>query len=299
MDQVLSVVWEWLLTVAGATGVLGIVAYLMRDTVARFFAKAVEHRFEKQMETFKAEIRNNEKELDHIRSFLASAQRERDSVIQAKRLEAAETLLRARHSLSQLSMLVEYMKILNGEQILKDADDPKITEFIETIMKPFDVDEKIKAMGSFDKTGAKLYLSDKTLKAFDAYESIIIQATMMMKLYSIPLRDKGNLIKAGSLSKTIIELIPGSKEGFDKFGEGYAYYWTKHFHDEILRLLRHEVSGADDLSRDTKSAERLALDSRQAQINVRLSLKQAGLPDTLIKTDESAAASSVVEKATF
>ena len=63
-------------------------------------------------------------------------------------------------------------------------------------------------------------------------------------------------------------------------------------------MLRHEVSGADDLSRDAKSAEQVALESRQAQINVRLTLQQTGLPDTLIKTDESAAASSVVEKVT-
>lgn len=287
--------WTWLLNLALTSGVLGVIAYLLRDTVAKFLSKSVEQRFETQMEKFKAEIRDNEKELNDIRSFLTSARRERDSAIQAKRLEAAETLLRARHSLSQLSMLVEYMKILNGEQILKDADDPKITEFVETIIKPFDVDEKIKAMGSFDKTGAKLYLSDKALKAFDAYESIIIQATMMMKLYSIPLRDKGNLINAGSLSKTIIELVPGSKEGFDKFGEGCAYYWAKYFHDEILRLLRHEVTGADDLSRDTKSAEQVALEARQAQINVRSTLQQKGLPDTLIKADESAA-SSVIEK---
>ena len=227
-------VWTWLLNLVLTSGVLGVIAYLLRDTVAKFLSKAVEQRFEKQMETFKAEIRDNEKELDHIRSFLTSARRERDSAIQAKRLEAAETLLRARHSLSQLSMLVEYMKILNGEQILKDGNDPKITEFIETIMKPFDVNEKIKALGTFDKTGAKLYLSDKILKVYDAYESIILQATMMMKLYSIQLRDKGKLIKAGCLSKTIIELVPGSKEGFDQFGEEYAYYWTKYFHDEIL-----------------------------------------------------------------
>lgn len=290
-------IWPWLLNLVLTSGVLGVIAYLLRDTVAKFLSKAVEQRFEKQMETFKAEIRDNEKELDHIRSFLTSARRERDSALQAKRFEAAETLLRARHSLSQLSMLVEYMKILNGAQILKDGDDPKITEFIEALVKPFEVEEKIKTLGQLDKTIARLYLSEKALQVFDAYESIILQAAMMMKLYSIPLRDKGDLMKAGTLSKTIMELVPGSKEGFDKFGEGYAYYWTKYFHDEILRLLRLEVSGMDDVGRDAESAQRLALESRQAQLNVRSTLQQKGLPDTLIKTDDSAAASSVVEKA--
>ncbi|WP_156317415.1 hypothetical protein [Cypionkella psychrotolerans] len=81
---------------------------------------------------------------------------------------------------------------------------------------------------------------------------------------------------------------PSSKEAFDKWGEGYAYYWATYFHDEILRTLRHEVSGSDDMTRDAESVERLALDSRRAQLNIRSSLEQAGLPSSLIKTDESA-----------
>jgi hypothetical protein len=284
--------WNWLLGVVISTGSLGMAAYLMRDTIGSFFAKAVEHRFEKKLETFKAGIRDNEKELDQIRSFLVAARRDRDSAIQAKRLEAAEILLRARQTLSQFSMLVEYMKILNTDQILKDSGDPKIAEFIDTLTKPFDIEEKIKILGKIDKTVPRLYLSEKSLKAFDTYESIILQAAMMMKLFSIPLRDKGNLIKSGNLSKTIIELVPNSKDGFDRWGEGYAYYWSTYFHDEILRALRHEVSGADDMARDAVSVERLALDSRRAQINIRSSLEQVGLPDNLIKLDESAAASS-------
>lgn len=288
----MSEFWEWLLGVLTTTGAIGTVGYLFRDTLTQFFTKAIEHRFEKRLETFKGELRDNEKELEQIRSFLTSARRDRDSALQAKRLEAAETLLRARHSLSQMSMLVEYMKILNGEKILEDGDNPKITGFIETIMKPFNVDDKIKEINTFDETGARLYLSDKTLKAFEAYKSIIIQATMMMKIYSIPLRDRAGLMNVGELSKMIIEIVPTSKEGFEKFGEGYAYYWTKYFHDEILRLLRQEVSGAEDLTRDARSVEQLALETRQAQINVRSALAQKGLPDTLIKTDENAAASS-------
>lgn len=279
----------WLFNLVSAAGVVAAVAYLLRDTVAKFLSKAVEQRFEKQMETFKAEIRDNERELDHIRSFLTSARRERDSAIQSKRLEAAETLLRARHSLSQLSMLVEYMKILNGEKLLED-DDPKIIQFIETIMKPFDVDEKLKQIGAIDMTLPDLYLGERSLKAFSAYKGIIIHAAAMMKMFSLPMRDKDQLINVGGLSKSVMELVPGSKDGFDKWGEGFAYHWTGYFYDDILRSLRHEVAGTDDLSRDAKSIERLALESRQAQNNIRTSLREAGLPDSLIKKDESVSA---------
>ncbi|WP_210254037.1 hypothetical protein [Microvirga arsenatis] len=50
----------------------------------------------------------------------------------------------------------------------------------------------------------------------------------------------------------------------------------------------------DDIARDAKSVQRLALDSRRAQINIRSSLDQIGLPDNLIKLDETPAVSSSV-----
>jgi hypothetical protein len=289
---------NWLLGAVISAGLIGAAGYLLRDTLSQFFAKAVEHRFEKKLEIFKAAIRDNEQELDQIRSFLVSARRDRDSAIQSKRLEAAEILLRSRHALSQLSMLVEYMKILNTEKLLKDNGDPKIFEFIDTLTKPINIDEKLKQHGTIDMTIPRLYLGEKSLKAFDAYQSIVMQATMMIKFFSIPMGDKHKFINAGGLSKMIIELAPISKEGFDKWGEGFAYYWSTYFHDEVLRALRHEVSGADDMTRDAESVERLALDSRRAQINIRSSLKQVGLPDNLINPNEGVEGStSAVEKA--
>lgn len=171
---------EWLLGSLATSGVLAVAGFLFRDTLAKFFSKAIEHRFEKRLEAFKGELRDNEKELEQIRSFLVSARRDHDTALQAKRLEAAEILLQARHGLAQFSMLIEYMKILNTEEILKDADDPKVAEFIQVLVKPFDVEVKVKQLGTVDKTLPRLYLSEQSLKAYDAYESIILSAAMMM-----------------------------------------------------------------------------------------------------------------------
>jgi hypothetical protein len=284
---------EWLVGVVTATGMLATAGYLLRDTLAKFISNAIEHRLEKRLEAFKGELRDNEKELEQIRSFLVTARRDHDAALQAKKLEAAEVLMRARHGLSQFSMLVEYMKILNTEEIIKDAGDPKIAEFIQVLIKPFDVEQKIKQLGTIDKTLPRLYLSEQSLKAFDAYESIILNAAMMMQFFTFPLRDKGTFLKAGTLSRTVIELVPLSKEGFDRFGEGYAYHWTTYFYDQILKSLRHEISGVDDLAKATKSAEILALDSRRAQLNVRSTLEASGLPEKLIKVDEAEASSAV------
>ncbi|MGY6569472.1 MAG: hypothetical protein ACXIVE_10815 [Salinarimonas sp.] len=282
-------IFDCLIGVLATTGIIAAACYLFRDMVAKFFSKAVENRFEKRLEIFKAELRDNERELEQIRAFLVTVSSNHNSALQAKRLEAAENLLRSRDALSQFSMIVEYMKILNTEEILKDAENPKITKFIEMLLKPFGVDEKVRQIGEIDKTLPRLYLSEKTLKSFEAYNMIVMSAVMMMKLLAVPLRDKGDLIKNGMLSKTVIELVPGSKEGFDKFGEAFAYHWATYFYDQILQSLRHEISGVDDLAKATESITNMALDSRRAQLDVRSTLEGVGLPKTLIKSDESAA----------
>ncbi|MFJ5457324.1 hypothetical protein [Pectobacterium sp. CHL-2024] len=276
---------KWILVVATSTGILGFTAYLMRTTLSRFFTKSVEYQFEKKFEKFKADIRYNEKELEQIRSFLVSARRERDSALQLKRFEAAEILIRARQALSEFSPIVEYVKVLNTDEIMKKGDDPKISEFIGTLIKPFNIDEKLKAYRETDRTLPGLYLSERSLKLFETYESIIFHAVMMIKILEIPLRNKSEFIKKGSLSETIIKIIPTSKEGFEKYGEGYVFYWSNYFYTEILNELRNELLGAANMTKDTDAATRLALDSRRAQIEIRSSLQESGLSETLLKPD--------------
>jgi hypothetical protein len=279
----MQVTWEFLLSFIGQFGFVALVGYLLRDAIAKFFSKIVEQRFEKKLEAFRGEMRDNERELDHIRSSLVSLRTGQDTILQSKRLESAETLMRARHLLSQLNMAVEYMKLLNTEEIMSDGDNPKIIEFINALLNPIDIDEKIKSLKEIDKTLPRLYMSEKSLKAFDAYEGIMLGAAFMMKAFSVPLRDKDRFFKQDGLSELIIQQLPNSKESFEQYGEKYAYFLSSHFHNETLRLLRHEVSGVDFLEQATKSIETAALDSRKAHLNVRKNINAVGLSPSLIK----------------
>lgn len=274
---------KWILSVATSTGVITLALYLMRGTLIRIFTKKIEHHFEKKLETFKADIRESEKELEQIRSFIVSSRRDRDVALQVKRFEAAESMMRARKSLSEFSILVEYMKGLNIDEILKKGDDPKIIEFINALLKPLNIDEKISSYSLFDKSHLNLYLSEKTIKVFDAYEMIILHSVTMMRLLSMPLKNKDHLINKGDISKFVIEAAPTSKEGFEKFGEDYALHWANYFYNEILKSLRKELHGAENMERDTESATRLALDSRKAQLTMRSTLDAVGLSDALLK----------------
>lgn len=149
---------KWLLSVISSGLVLSLAVYLMRNTLARFFSRSVEHHFEKKFESFKADIRDKEKELERISAFLLSARRERDAALQSKRLEAAEIVVCSRQILSSLTLVAEYLKGLNINEIMKKGDDPKITQFIEALLSPLNVDEKIQAYNALDRTLPKLYL---------------------------------------------------------------------------------------------------------------------------------------------
>ncbi|CQD76516.1 Uncharacterised protein [Yersinia intermedia] len=280
--------FKWILGVATSTGILCFTAFLMRTTLSRFFTKSVEYQFEKKFEKFKADIRDNEKELEQVRNFLVLARRERDSALQLKRFEAAETMMRARQTLSELAPIVEYVKNLNTDEMMKRGDDPKIAEFIDALIKPFNIDEKLKAYGEIDKTLSRLYLSDRSQKIFEAYENIVLHAVMIIKMLRIPLGNKPELIKKGSLSKIIIEMVPSSKEGIETYGEGHVFYWSNYFYVEILKELRNELLGTANMSRDTEAATRLAVDSRLAHLDIRSSLKEHGLSDTLLRPDANA-----------
>lgn len=273
---------KWVLGVATSAGAIALVVYLTRGTLMRFFTRSVEHHFERKLEAFKSDIRDNEKELEQIRSFLVSARRDRDLALQAKRIEAAESMMLARKALSEFSMLVEYMKRLNTDEILKKGDDPKIIEFINLIIKPINIDEKLKSYGLFDKTLFNLYLGEETIKTFEAYEMIMINAATMMKIFSMPLNKKETIFNKSNMGKVVIEAAPLSKEGFEKFGDEYAYHWSDYFYAEILKALRKELHGTDNMEKDTKSATRLALDSRSAQLIIRKTLDSVGLSDTLL-----------------
>ncbi|MGA1851707.1 hypothetical protein [Sphingobium yanoikuyae] len=280
---------EWVVSAVGSVAITGIVisatVVLMRDTLARYLTKSVEHHFEERLEKFKGDIRANERELEQIRGFLTTAQRERDAAIQTKRLEAAESLLRERQVLSRLSMLVEYMKILNTDKMLDDPGDPKIAEFIKTLLQPLQVDKILEEIKSFDRTLSRLYLSEAAVKTFEAYQTILMSAVTLLKVLSMPLDKKSDLIKRGKLSQTVIELVPGTADGFEKFGEGYAYHWATYLHDEVLRLLRNDILGMDASGKDAASAERLVLESRLAQAKVQMSLRENGLSQGLIRTE--------------
>lgn len=278
-------VLKWCLSVVASAGFIGGIGFIARESLVKLLTKSIEHKFETELEKFKSDIREGEKELEQIRSYISSLRTSRDSVLQSKKFESAENLIAIRKFLSGFTMAVQYMQMLKVDEIIKMGDDQNLNNFMEVITKPLNINQKLEEYSKFNKDAMKLYLNDNTIKAFEIYETIMIYALISLQLLSIPMSRNYNILKGGSLSKKIIEVIPSSKEGFDKFGESYIYYWHDYFYVDVLKKLREELIGEVNMNNDTKSAERLALDFKKAQVNIQKSLRENGLPQNLLNKD--------------
>lgn len=279
---------KWGMGVVASAGFVGGVGFLMRDTLSKLLTKSVEHNFEKKLEKFKSDIRESERELEQMRNYLASTRSSRNSVLQTKKFEAAENLMRIRQFLGGFTVVAQYMQILKIDELMKSGGDPKIDGFIDAITKPLNLQQKMQDYARFDKDITKLYLSERTVRVFEIYETIMLHSVATLQILAFPMPKKQNLLKEGDLSKKIIEFVPSSQSGFEEFGEKYVYYWYDYFYAEILKELKNELIGEGNMTNDTDSAARLALDFKEAQFQVRTSLKKYGLSENLINDDVSA-----------
>lgn len=277
---------KWVLGVITSVGFLSGLGYLLRDTIGRYFSKAVEHRFEKKMEKFKADIRESEKELEQIRGYIYSARSGRDSIIQSKKFEAAENLIKIRQYLYGFNLVCRYLQMIRIDDLYKKSDDENVKSFIHAIVSPLNLDAKFEEYNKFDKDTPKLYLSEKTIKTFEVFEGINMTGAATLKMLEFSSVTQSNLITAESIVKKIVELAPWSNDLFEKHGESYVYYWNEYFYNELLKEIRNDLSGDGNMIKDTEQAAKLAFDFRETQLKLQESLSKFGLPTDLVRTDE-------------
>lgn len=274
---------KWALSTLSASTVIALLMYALRGFFSRYFTKAADHHFDKKLEKFKSEIKEHEATFAQVRTFLSSARRERDSALQLKRFEAAEKLLQLRQFLSEFSMAIEYVKMLNIDEVLKKSDDPKVIDFINILSKPFNIDEKLEEYKAIDKTLPRLYLNDDVMNVFDIYESIIVYAVMTLKFLSLSGLNKARYFEEDALGKKILKIDSSHKKGFEEYGDRYALFLASTYYHEILKMVREELLGSKNLDKDMELATRLAIDTNTAQINMRSAIKKLGISDSIIK----------------
>lgn len=276
---------NWLVDVAASISITALIGYICRNPISRFMTKAVEHRFDKKLEEYKSEIKENEKELEQMRDYLSSVRSGRDSLLQIKKFESAENLIKARRFLNEFSLAVAYMQMFNIEAFFENIDDRNIQDVIDVLIKPLKLDEKSEEYKKFDLDTPRLYLSDKTMKVFDAYSGIVMISVSTLKMLEMKDKDASKIVTCKNAIKNIIDLLPHTKEGFEEHGDSYTFQFHDYFRRELLTEIKNELTGDKTMARDTELAAELALGLRNAQVKVKETIAHYNIPDALINTN--------------
>lgn len=172
--------WGYLLGGVTSASVISAVFFIFRDSLFKAFS----HRLEIKLEEVRGDIRKGEGELTSIRDYIFSRHRDRDLIVQSKKMEAAEVLLKMRDAAYQLSIAVNYIKFLDVDKLATKLTDPNVKDFVDSIYKSLSVDEKLDQIDSSGIGFVSLYLDERIVNLYNVYYLIIFKAAMTFKLLS-------------------------------------------------------------------------------------------------------------------
>ncbi|MDM8056567.1 hypothetical protein [Klebsiella aerogenes] len=276
---------SWFGGVVASVSITGIIGYLWRDSLGRFMTKSVEHRFDKKLEKYKSEIKENERELEQMRGYLSSVRSGRDSLIQIKSFESAETLIKARSYLNEFHLAVTYMQMFKVNELFENIDNPNIQNAIDALIKPLKLDDKVAEYKKIDVDTPRLYLSDKTMKVFDIYSGIVMVSVATLRMLELKDKDASSIVSAKNTVNNILDLLPSSKKGFEEYGDSFIFQFHDHFRRELLAEIKNEITGESNMARDTELAAELALGLRNAKVKVKEAIERYDIPNDLFNNE--------------
>ncbi|HHX4177942.1 TPA: hypothetical protein ACU92A_003322 [Citrobacter braakii] len=273
---------KWSIGVLASSGIIGGAGILFRDALGRFMGRAIEHKFERKIEEFKSEVREGEKELEQIRSYISFARTGRDSILQVKKVEAAEKIINARQFLFRYMIVAKYMQALKVDALIKNKNEDNVRQFIKDIIQPLKLDDMFDEYQNFDVNTPRLYLGEKSIKVFDIYSGIIMCGAGTLRSLEFTVGEESRIMDFELLIDKIVDLMPWSKKGFERYGDNYVFHLHDHFYDEVLNELRNELIGDENIKKDAEVATQLALSFRDSQKKVKESLGKYGISDELV-----------------
>ncbi|EPX2739224.1 hypothetical protein ACWYD0_001896 [Klebsiella aerogenes] len=276
---------SWFGGVVASVSITGIIGYLWRDSLGRFMTKSVEHRFDKKLEKYKSDIKENERELEQMRGYLSSVRSGRDSLIQIKSFESAETLIKARSYLNEFHLAVTYMQMFKVNELFENIDNPNIQNAIDALIKPLKLDDKVAEYKKIDVDTPRLYLSDKTMKVFDIYSGIVMVSVATLRMLELKDKDASSIVSAKNTVNNILDLLPSSKKGFEEYGDSFIFQFHDHFRRELLAEIKNEITGESNMTRDTELAAELALGLRNAKDKVKEAIERYDIPNDLFNNE--------------
>jgi len=217
------------------TGLLAAALWLGRELISTRLTKSVQHKFDKKIESikadlraseerFKAQLREKEAEIAALRSGALTVLASRHAALDKRRLEAVDQLWSSFNALAPAPAIAANMAVINFESAAKEAErDPKVRQFFEMIGQGFD-------MKSLDLTGAanaRPFLSPMVWAVYSAIRAVTFHSVVRLQILNGGL-GSNDFADHKAIEKLVVAALPHYSEYLEKNVQPYtSTYWKR------------------------------------------------------------------------
>ena len=178
---------DWVPAIS-TTALLGFALWLLRSVISTRLAKSVQHEFDSKLEalrtnlhkneeSFKADLRAKETQIEALRSTAMAGLAHRQAALDKRRIEAVDQLWSAVTALASFKGVSALLAVVKFDATAQAAAlNPKIREMFSTIGGSFDPQK----LQSGDASKARPFVSHIAWALFSAYQAILAHSLLKL-----------------------------------------------------------------------------------------------------------------------
>lgn len=254
------------------TSLLVIVLWLLRKIISTYLTNAVRHEYDKKIESirttlrqseesFKAELRAKESQIDALRSGALSGIVNRQATFYERQIVAIEQLWDAVISLAPVKCISASMSSINFKAALKSAStNPEMWKTFCKIGDNFDN----KILQTDNGSKARPFISPLSWALYSAYRAMCHHETLKLFILKSGMDDMGKIesLNAEGVTAMVKAVLPHQTEYMEKYGSRAFYNLFQELESELLHELNNILQGKQS---DKESIERAALILRETE----------------------------------
>lgn len=221
---------DWIPAVS-ITSVFAAVLWLLRSVISTRLRASVQHEFNQEVETlkasfrkseesFKADLRSKETQIDALRAGALAGLASRQAALDARRIVAVDQLWSAVRSLAPAKSVSATMAIVKFEAAAKAAaENPKAREMFAV----FGGQGNLLKLDTGDADKARPFVSEMAWALFSAYQAILSVAMIKMQMLKSGL-DMPDIVDKDRIQRLISVALPHQAEFAAKYDTGAYHY---------------------------------------------------------------------------
>lgn len=254
-------IYDWIPAVS-TTSLLAFAAWLMRSIIATRLTKSVQHEFDSKLEvirtqlrkseeSFKADLRAKEVQIELLRSGAISGLASRQAVLDKRRIEAVDQLWSAVTELAPAKAASVWMAVIKFDAAAKEAaKNPQFRQIFEAVGSGLD----LKKLGSTGASKIRPFVSEISWAIFSAYQAILLFAVTRLHMLKSGL-DVPDVLDTSAITKLIQAALPHRAAYLEKYGVAGYHYLADELELTLLKELQNILKGQES---DKASVEQAA-----------------------------------------